>query len=75
MQRKLYATLCASASWPRASPRPPPRRSIVVITTAGTPSAASPSPPIRSCSAYPILIVTAERGDGDPRPSRNVVLR
>ena len=24
---------------------------------------------------YPILIVTAERGDGDPRPSRNVVLR
>ena len=24
---------------------------------------------------YPILIVTAESGDGDPRPSRNVVLR
>jgi hypothetical protein len=24
---------------------------------------------------YPILIVTAESGDGDPRPSRDVVLR
>ena len=75
MQRKLYATLCASA----------------ILAAGVTAASASSEHrrhhdgrhALRGVAltadqkllSYPILIVTAERGDGDPRPSRNVVLR
>jgi len=78
LRARMLAAVAAAGAGPR--PARAPRRRLDRFS-AGTfhPDPEGVSDVRRTAAVdpakYPILIVTAESGDGDPRPSRDVVLR